>query len=97
MGEVPRTLNADRGSQERSNELRLQKQGKQRQGEKARLTGHKVAKADGGDGGEGVVEALDVVPLLGHHEHQGRDHQVDEDTPHNEDGCARDLCLPLMG
>lgn len=66
-------------------------------GRRARLTGHKIAEADGGDGDEGVVEALDVVPLLGHHKHEGRDHQVDQHAPHNEDGCARDLRLPLMG
>lgn len=59
------------------------------------LTGHKVAEANGGDGDEGVVEALNVVPLLGHHEHEGRDHQVDQDAPQDEDGRARDLRLPL--
>lgn len=70
---------------------------KQRSGERAGLTSHKVTEADGGDGNEGVVEALDVVPLLCHHEHEGRDHQVDQDAPYNEDGCARDLRLSLMG
>lgn len=66
-------------------------------GRGAGLTGHKVAEADSGDGDEGVVEALDVVPLLSHHEHEGWDHQVHQDAPHDEDGRARDLSLPLVG
>lgn len=78
-------------------EAEKEKVGRQRQGGRAGLTGHEVPKADGGDGDEGVVEALDIVPLFSHHEHKGRDHQVDQDAPHNEDGCARDLRLSLMG
>lgn len=69
--------------------------GRQRQG--AGLTGHEVAETDGGDGDEGVVEALDVVPLLCHHEHEGWDHQVDQHAPQDEDGRARDLRLALRG
>lgn len=63
----------------------------------AGLTSHEVAETDSGDGNERVVEALDVVPLFGHHEHEGRDHQVDQHSPHNEDGRACDLRLPLVG
>lgn len=67
------------------------------QGKGGGLTGHEVTEADGGDCDEGVVEALDVVPLLGHHEHKGWDDQVNQDAPQDEDGCAGDLRLPLMG
>jgi hypothetical protein len=66
-------------------------------GRRQGLTGHKVPKANGGDGDEGIVEALNVVPFFCHHEHKGRDHQMDQDTPHDEDGCTRDLSLPLAG
>lgn len=61
------------------------------------LTCHKVPKANGGDGDEGIVETLDVVPFFCHHEHKGRDHQVDQDTPHDEDGRTCNLSLPLAG
>lgn len=71
--------------------------GRQKQEKGGKLTSHKVTKADGGDGNEGVVEALNVVPLLCHHEHKGWDHQVDQDTPYDEDGRACDLRLPLVG
>lgn len=66
-------------------------------GRRQGLTGHKVPKANGGDGDEGIVEALDVVPFFCHHEHKGRDHQVDQDAPHDEDGRTCDLSLPLAG
>lgn len=66
-------------------------------GRRQGLTGHKVPKANGGDGDEGIVETFDVVPLFRHHEHKGWDHQVDQDAPHDEDGRARDLSLALVG
>lgn len=59
------------------------------------LTSNKVSKSYGGDSDEREIETFNVVPAFCHHEDKGRNNQVNENSPHNENNCARDLCLPL--
>ena len=46
------------------------------------LTGHHVAESDGGQGGEGEVERVDVRPALDEGEEGGRYGQKDDQTGH---------------
>lgn len=59
------------------------------------LTSNKISKSYGGDSDEWEIEAFNVIPSFSHHEDKGRNNQMDQDTPNNENSRACNLGFPL--
>lgn len=59
------------------------------------LTSNKISKSYGGDSDEWEIEAFNVIPSFSYHEDKGRNNQMDQDTPNNENSRACYLGFPL--